>query len=92
MSYYHPYDTKNKYIFDWRSYDHTDYDDISNILNEELKTNKKLREQLKDYIIKNEKFDNENVKIANVWFSDIISEDKAYEITQNIKKELKEVE
>ena len=37
MSYYHPYDTKNKYIFDWRSYDHTDYDDISNILNEELK-------------------------------------------------------
>lgn len=55
MSYYHLYDTKNKYIFDWRSYDHTDYDDISNILNEELKINEKLRERLKDYIIKNER-------------------------------------
>lgn len=49
MSYYHPYDTKNKYVFDWRLFDHTDFDDISNILNEELKINEKLREKLKDY-------------------------------------------
>lgn len=37
------------------------------------------------------KFDDENVKIANVWFSDIISEDKAYEIIQSIKKHLEKV-
>lgn len=85
MSYYHPYNTKNKYIFDWRSFDHKDFDDISNILNEELKMNAGLREDLEEYFeIKkvNKKVNKKYVKIIsgcrecpNCYYYDVTDEE-----------------